>query len=1437
MNSDLSRKTIQGRFGKKNFRAFGNRGTHRTSSPWRVGFGLEALEARMVLASDFGDAPLPYATLLAENGPRHEAIGPTLGDFRDSEADGIHSASADADDTAGLPDDEDGVSFGSIRVGQLGAAIVVHVANAPSGAKLDAWIDFNRDGTWGGPLEQIANSLAVVNGDNAITFDVPGTAVDGISFARFRLSTAGNLGVRGAASDGEVEDHAIAISPPIAASGVFGHQNTISNAVDTALSVVAADMDRDGDLDVLSASFNDDKIVWYENDGNQNFTASTITTTANGARSIVAADVDGDGDMDILSASSIDDKIAWHENDGSQHFMTRIISTAADGAFAVFAADMDGDGDLDVLSASNVDDKIAWYENDGSESFTLRTISTAIDGSNSVSAADMDGDGDLDILSSGSSTIAWFDNDGGQIFTPRTISNTAAQQPVVAADVDGDGDLDVLSAGSSISWYENNGSQVFTAHSIDLVAGTTSVFATDVDGDGDMDALATSFSFDRVILYVNNGSQVFTSRNITTAADGARSVVAADMDRDGDLDVLSASFNDDKIAWYENLPNRTEIDVRGNNMSIAAGDMTPSRADYTDFGASFTTNGTIRRSFSITNNGGLNLSLTGSPRVAVGGVNANDFVVTVQPSSPVAPAGGTTTFTVVFDPSSSGTRSATISIANNDLDEGLYEFALTGMGLDLPADFGDAPSPYPTTLVENGASHAATGPTLGTHRDSEANGVHSPLADADDTAGVPNDEDGVTFPSSMSAGQLGAQITVHVTDAPAGAKLDAWIDFNGDGNWGDSYEHIAPSIAVVNGDNVVTFDVPSGARNGTTYARVRLSTAGNLAVSGPAADGEIEDYTLMLLPPVATAGVFSAKTIPTSTDSPFAVQTADLDGDGDLDVVAASLYDDRITWYENNGAGSFTSHSITTTVDWPWWVYAADIDGDGDTDVLSASNYDDRVTWYENDSTPAVGLWTAHIISNLGDNNETVYVADVDSDGDMDVLSASCGDNTVAWHENNGAQNFTRHIISSVEGCAVGVETADVDGDGDLDILTTALQNSRLAWYENNGSQSFTRHIVATNATRAVLLRAADLDNDGDMDLVSEEHGNENGARADNKFVGYENDGAQNFTPYTIAVVGGSPDAPDYGGFAVADMDGDGRLDVVPGVSATLAWYKNDGTPAVGPWVAHTVSTTASANAVVAGDLDGDGDLDLVASTTALDTIAWYENLPDGDFDNDDDYDCADVNALTAAVVSGGSAASFDLNGDDVLSVADVDQWRVEAGNANLGAGRVYRVGDANLDGTVDGSDFSLWNAAKFTNNTRWCDGNFNADSVIDGTDFGLWNRNKFTSSDAADQSVTDIHMALRTFPSQPRWELTPACRWVLEDGIEASPATDPRSQARTVPMPTRHVATAMAYGSSESQHRSSLRRGLTVRHEKGGSEMATGDPAMVDAVLARWRA
>ena len=73
------------------------------------------------------------------------------------------------------------------------------------------------------------------------------------------------------------------------------------------------------------------------------FTENIISTSADGANSVYATDVDGDGDMDVLSASYVDDKIAWYENNGAQGFTEQVITTNADYARSVYATDVDGD--------------------------------------------------------------------------------------------------------------------------------------------------------------------------------------------------------------------------------------------------------------------------------------------------------------------------------------------------------------------------------------------------------------------------------------------------------------------------------------------------------------------------------------------------------------------------------------------------------------------------------------------------------------------------------------------------------------------------------------------------------------------------------------------------------------------------------------------------------------------------------------------------------------------------------------------------------------------------------------------------------------------------------------------------------------------------------------------------------------------------------------
>ena len=145
-------------------------------------------------------------------------------------------------------------------------------------------------------------------------------------------------------------------------------------------------------------------------------------------------------------------------------------------------------------------------------------------------------------------------------------------------------------------------------------------------------------------------------------------------------------------------------------------------------------------------------------------------------------------------------------------------------------------------------------------------------------------------------------------------------------------------------------------------------------------------------------------------------------------------------------------------------------------------------------------------------------------------------------------------------------------------------------------------------------------------------------------------------------------------------------------------------------------------------------------------------SLIDGDFNNDGFYDCADIDMLTGEIAGGGNNGDFDLTGDGNVDLADRDAWLAEAGAENLPSGNAYLLGDANLDGVVDGQDFIAWNGNKFTALSDWCGGDFNADGVVDGQDFIAWNGNKFTSADGHTQAVPEPALPLGTWLLIAAW-------------------------------------------------------------------------------------
>jgi len=223
----------------------------------------------------------------------------------------------------------------------------------------------------------------------------------------------------------------------------------------------------------------------------------------------------------------------------------------------------------------------------------------------------------------------------------------------------------------------------------------------------------------------------------------------------------------------------------------------------------------------------------------------------------------------------------------------------------------------------------------------------------------------------------------------------------------------------------------------------------------------------------------------------YSVYATDVNGDGHVDVLGAAQTSNEITWWENtNGTGTvWTEHTVDGEFYSAASVYATDVNGDGYVDVLGASFALNSITWWENtDGTGTV--WTEHTVDQYFWDAHSVYAADVNGDGDMDVLGASAGDagHDITWWENTDGTgtSWIMHIVSDDFSVAASVYATDVDGDGDVDVLGAAKQADDITWWENaDGTGTvWTEHLVDGDFNGAVSVYATDVDGDGYVDVL-----------------------------------------------------------------------------------------------------------------------------------------------------------------------------------------------------------------------------------------------------------------------------------------------------------------------------------------------------------------
>ncbi len=726
----------------------------------------------------------------------------------------------------------------------------------------------------------------------------------------------------------------------------------IDSAIPGAHSVMTADFDRDGKLDVVAAARDDGRIVWYRNLGGQPpaFQPFPIDVVP-GAYLAYPSDLNRDGRMDILAVgvgvlapSAVEEEAAvlgtgslrWFMNDGqpTPGFTQFTIATGLNYPVSAVAKDADSDGDADIVVASRDDNTVRWFEHNGASfpQFTEHLITNNANGAVSVDVGDVNGDGNQDIASASENDdkIAWYVNNGANQFSERIVRQAASPAPqgldyaksVRIVDVDSDGDGDLLYGsenGNEVGWYENHGGAQpqFTQRVIDVGRDHVKyVAAADVDGNGYLDVLSASSADGVIAWYRNNGAQLpqFSSHVITNAAMGARFVQSADVDGDGDLDVLMASRDDGRIAWYR-------------NRTIHRNTLYPVQAQHT-----------------------------------LGKIEAARHV----------------------------------RAADMDGDGDLDLVATGNRDLIWFESNGARPLTYTSHPIANGINGARWVDLSDLDRDGDVDMV---------VASTKNNR--LLWYENLNGNPLAfkERILTQALDSPR-AVLSADIDMDGD----------LDLYTASHGDNKIAWFENNGARPPAFTQRIVATDAfyarsvyaadvdgdGDLdLISAAQSSDQVAWYENQRgLPPTFTKHVVTK-----SADGVQHVHAADMDGDGDTDILSASEFDRKIAMYENQGgsAPAFVERVLDLEAPGAHALYTVDADGDGDQDLFAAVEYSNAFFWYENNGQQPAGF-VKHVMYDQAIAAHSTYAADLDRDGDLDAVGTSRDDGRIHWFENLGGQ-------------------------------------------------------------------------------------------------------------------------------------------------------------------------------------------------------------------------------------------------------------------------------------------------------------------------------------------------------------------------------------------------------------------------------------------------
>lgn len=853
--------------------------------------------------------------------------------------------------------------------------------------------------------------------------------------------------------------------------------------------MLPGDVDGDGSLDLLVHDGSTVSVL--RNNGSGGFSRlSAVAAPFSTSPTMVLGDIDGDGDLDLAAGGSGGNTVSMLFNNGTATFGGPQELTVGDNPQSLALADLDGDGDLDLATANQgaTSCTVSIRFNDGTGRFSGTTDTFLSTGTNvnfsNMEIGDVDSDGDLDIVIANDRGYILLNDGLGELTTTVALLNNIDSHKIHLADMDADGDLDVLAFTNSstggqpsrVRLYRNSGTGTFT--SSDLVVGidTNDMSVGDVDADGDPDLLIVGDFTVPGEVWLNNGQGSFS--RLLTLDLGLSFVLPllTDVDNDGDLDLLGSNYY-----------TPTDLSVRLNGSTPP-----PTITSFSP------TSGPEATTVVVTGSG-----LLGTTAVRFNGRSAPGFIVNSPTQLTVrVPAGATT-----------GPISVVTAVSTAVSVPAFTVLPLAGVVGLMPRANSTAASR--SASISLGLGAPVTAATAGNLRvfGSQLRGRRPGTVSGSGTSTL-------TFDPAQDFAP-GEQISVSVP-----AALQTTVG-------GLVRRQVYQFTAATGGPGRGAFrpgtDVPVG-RFAFSLALGDLDNDGDLDVLTPTESGSAFSIGVQLNNGQAR---FSTGTsiIPGSFTTITQVVLGDVDGDGDLDVLA-SFGNSRVSICLNNGNATFAPARY---LDIACNRFAlGDLDADGDLDLVASSYQSGTLSVGLNDGT---GLFLPQLPVLTSPTALTVVLTDADSDGDLDALT--CNDtNGVYFFRNDGDASLSPATVLAVPGSALGLALADADADGDLDLAVAYNENAasdgRLSLFYNNGTGNLVasgRPIATGRYTSQVLF--GDVDHDGDPDLAAI-----NGSSDDVSIR--LNDGTGTFfgTP-TIAV----HDNPIQ--MALGDLDADGDLDIV----------------------------------------------------------------------------------------------------------------------------------------------------------------------------------------------------------------------------------------------------------------------------------------------------